>query len=289
MGWNGSDSNMKPKTSIDEVKRGGFSSRKILTGLGLVLFAGAIYYAYIMLDVSALLHTISSEKTDSDVVETILEDKPISVDKNDNTVGDKTSENREAGLPNITDRAQMIWRGQRAVSWEVSTNKFKIVERIVTADGKKHKMMSDPKGISDFGSDQIIAMAVADDRGNAAPMPSMSAEELDRQFKESLKTPIVINDDDSPQLKEIKERVIIAREALKDIVDEGGSVADALAEHVKTVRAGYETRRECVKAYREFLDSGDEESAKLYLEKANKFLTEKGFDSIPESGRLRER
>ena len=76
------------------------------------------------------------------------------------------------------------------------------------------------KPVFDNASDDQLAMAVGGGGTQAiAPIPMTAASEA--EFLKSLERPIVISEDDSEQVKRLKEAVRNAREAMKQMMDEG--------------------------------------------------------------------
>ena len=170
------------------------------------------------------------------------------------------------------------WHGQKIVSYTVKTNGWSTYERIVTADGKKHGVVgSTVKPIFDNGSDQLLAMAVrsASQETGMPPMPLSPLVESD--FLESLKKPIVINDDDSEEVKQLKRDVAQAREDMMDMVKNGMTVQQALEEHFKMSNENVDIRNKAVDELRALVDSGDMEAAATYIETVNATLEKMGI------------
>lgn len=181
-------------------------------------------------------------------------------------------------------------RGKRVVSRTFETNKFKLVEWIVTEDGRRYKVMRDPPGSFKTGTDQILAMALANmEDGRTAPMPGLSEKELQRGFKESLSVPIEILDSDSDKVRALKMAVKEAREEMAMLVENGGNATEALQEHLKLKEENAKVRRQCLAEYRELLKSGKSEDAANYLRTVNIALQQMGIAALPESGRDRMR
>lgn len=288
MGWNGSGNKSAEKVTPAR-KPPAKAPRSLVRGIvagALVVLASVIVLLFMFSGPKSSKRTSKGNKVKQTAAP--REVKPSLPTQKIVDEAPKPSTDDTTSTSNVTDREQMLWHGQKAVSWETKTNKFKIVETVVTADGKRHRLLSDPPGISEFGTDQLIAMALQSADGRSAPMPGLSGKSLDAQFKESLKTPIVINEDDSPQLKKIKQDVIAAREDMAAMIADGRSVAEVLQESVKVNKENADTRNSCLKEYREILKSGDIDSAKKYLLKINIALQQMGIKEIPESGRDRD-
>lgn len=203
----------------------------------------------------------------------------------------ETAQPQPVPVSNATDRARNIWQGKEVRSWTTVTNGQRIVESIVTSDGKLHRVISDynPDGFTS-STDQIFAMVVGgDDDGPAAPTPALSnGKSLDREFRASLEKPIVINDDDSETVRAIKERVAAARAEMIEMIDGGSSFAEVIEEARKIKNENFETRTKAIDEYREILRSGDKEGASEYLFKINLALQQMGIKEIPEEGESEE-
>ena len=181
-------------------------------------------------------------------------------------------------------------RGKRVVSRTVETNKFRLVEWIVTDDGTRYKVMKDPPGAFKTGADQILAIALANMKdGRTAMMPGLSEKELQRAFKDATAQTVEILDTDSESVKELKRAVIDARKEMAAIVAKGGSVTEALQEHLRLKGENAEVRRKCLAEYKKLLQEGKAEDAAEYLRSVNGQLQQLGIDELPASGRDRER
>ncbi len=169
------------------------------------------------------------------------------------------------------------WRGQKIVSYSVKTNGWSTYEHIVTADGKKHGVIgSSVKPIFDNGSDQMLAMAVRASRDSETP-PMPLSPLLESDFLESLKKPIVIKEDDSEEVKQLKRDVMQAREDMMNMMNKGMTVQQALEEHFKIANENVGIRNKAVAELRSIIESGDEEGAAKYMEAVNATLEKMGI------------
>ena len=128
-------------------------------------------------------------------------------------------------------------------------------------------------------SDQVIAMAVSGDMDDELP-PIPISEDMEADFVESLKTPIVINDDDSEAIKESKRRVIEARTIIDEEMKKGRGFREILADHIAQRKANAAARETVMEAVNDLKKEGDPELLNQYLEKANAFLREKGIREV---------
>ena len=166
---------------------------------------------------------------------------------------------------------EVVWR-------QVSTNTSGVVtERYSTADGKLHRIITHPKRVFENPSDQLIAMALSASKhgGPMPPLPLTDATEKD--FLDSLMHPIVINDDDSPDVKELKRDVAAVREQLIDMVKGGMTVKQALQEHQRNVNENAALRDDAMKKLAEVRAEGDKEMAEEFKKKVNQELDKRGI------------
>lgn len=155
-----------------------------------------------------------------------------------------------------------------------------VLERFRTADGKIRSRQSAPKPIFDNASDQIIAMAASGAASGHAmpPMPIMN--NADEEFMKSLEKEIKINEDDSDEVKALKENVIAIREEIRQLMSEGHSFAEVIKNHRDVVNHGVEMRSEATRMIKEFVDNGDNDAAKECLDKVNEVLAGMGIEKV---------
>lgn len=155
-----------------------------------------------------------------------------------------------------------------------------VLERFRTADGKIRSRQSAPKPIFDNASDQIIAMAASGAASGHAmpPMPVMN--NADEAFMQSLKKAIKINDDDSDEVKALKENVIAIREEIRQLISEGHSFAEVIKNHRDVVNHGVEMRKEAARMIKESIGNGDNDAARECLDKVNEVLVGMGIEKV---------
>lgn len=152
---------------------------------------------------------------------------PIEVQRNTTVEPPATNEVYESEKP-----AGRLYKGVAVVSSSATTNGVDgaIVERLKLADGRTVKVVSLPKPLFESPSDQLIAMALSSQPGQAvAPMPIDG--NVEQAFLDSLLSPIRINDDDPDNVKELKANVMEARAYIADEVKAGRSVREVLEEY----------------------------------------------------------
>lgn len=155
-----------------------------------------------------------------------------------------------------------------------------ILERFKTADGKTRSRQSAPKPVFDNASDQLIAMAISGSTAGGAmpPMPVMS--NADEEFKKSLEKDIVINEDDSEDVKRLKEQVMATREDMRQLMAEGKTFAEVLQEHRELVNHHAAIRADSVKILQELVDNGETAEADLMLKEVNEMLSGMGVEAV---------
>ena len=130
----------------------------------------------------------------------------------------------------------------------------------------------------DNPTDQIISMVLNGNGDEIAPVPF--TDTMDDDFKKAISKPIVINDDDSAEVKEVKKRVIQAREDIKALLKEGMTVRQILEEHRETVNYNAGVRRDAILEARKIFDSGDVDGANMYVAAMNNAFSQMGIDKI---------
>lgn len=134
--------------------------------------------------------------------------------------------------------------------------------------------------ISDHLSDQVLLMATSA-VGNGDDMPPLPNNAFsEKEFRESLNTPIVINPDDPKEVKELKERIIAARESMLKMLEEGMSVNDILREHENIVRENTKTRKDAMDELKQIIAEGDIDGAIKYRTMVNLALQQMGIAEL---------
>ena len=200
-------------------------------------------------------------------------------------VRNNSLENPEARQTNsvtvIAEEVRLVpkdqFLGQDVVSRNVRTNGTRVVEKILTADGKSHMVVNDlAKPVFDNPSDQVLGMALSAPAGQGiAPLPMTG--DLEREFRKSLEHEIVIADDDSPKVKALKMAVIQAREDMKAMLDQGMTMQDIMREHQKLANENADMRNSAVSELKRLLADGDYESATKYAGEVNQVFRQMGI------------
>lgn len=169
-----------------------------------------------------------------------------------------------------------------------------VLERFRTADGKIRSKQSAPRSVFDNSSDQLIAMAIQGANSPVGMPPMPISDSAEKDFVESLKKPIVINPDDSEEIKQLKQSVMAVRAEIDQMMKDGKSFKEIMKDHQALVNDNASLRKDVLKSVNEFIEKGDAEGAQMFLEKANETLGEMGIAPVdmpedPETRRARIR
>ena len=182
-----------------------------------------------------------------------------------------------------------LYRGVEVVSASCRTNlDGAVVERLRLADGRLVKAVRLPEPVFRRPSDQLIAMALSAEPGVAVP-PLPIGPDVERSFQDSLSEPIVVLDSDTPEVRELKARVLEARTQIEEIIRNGGSFREALEEHVRASGRMADRRAEVARMAQEVRAEGGEAEAKVFTERANVLLEADGIPPVPVPGKSRPR
>ena len=190
------------------------------------------------------------------------------------------------------DAAQPVemYLGSEVVRRTFTTNTTGfVIERIFTADGKSHRKTHYPKSPFKATTDQYLAEAVSKSDGGLTPLPNLKNEKnLERDFLESLKEPIEIKDDDNEKLRELKTRVMIARESMRQQIEAGASFAEALETNRRLGNENADVRIDALRELKEILAKGDRAGAKRYMVTINAALQQMGIEPLKTPPELKQ-
>lgn len=265
MGWNGSGSSNEVRLPTADAKK---SSRKqVGIVLCFVLLAGIICTT-----VAIVFFNKTVQRSDADESKNSSR-KPLAI-------AAQSPANLVPVKKGKVDLPVKYHHGKKIVSETIETNlqAQAIVCNFKTEDGKSHTKVTDiRKRVFDNQSDEFLAMVVGTPPGECLPtMPVDSTIEAD--FINSLKKDIVLEDDDSTEVKELKRGVIALRNELKNLIESnpGMTVREALEKHQNAYNANNEFRNEVVTMVKQMIAEGDYEGAGKFADKANDRLEEIG-------------
>ena len=133
--------------------------------------------------------------------------------------------------------------------------------------------------IFDHACDNEIACYLSMKPGDALVGPARHTGRFKERFLESLKTPIIVAKDDTPEQAQLKRDVIAAKIQLKDALDRGEDIEqimlDTRQELQDLARYKMELRKEFNEARR--AEGATDEDVDTLLEACNKMLESKGI------------
>ena len=162
-----------------------------------------------------------------------------------------------------------------------------VIEKMRLADGTTKMKVRPKPPLFENPCDQVIAMAISTKPGDAMPpLPDLTGIEQD--FANSLLSPIRINDDDSDEVKLIKEQVIEVRKELAQVVKNGGSVMEALLAHQAEMNRIYESRLTAIQMMQRIQAESGIEAAQEFADEVNRRFEGENIPAIPVVGRGRQ-
>ena len=274
MGWNGSNEVKTPQRQKRNIYRKNSFLWIVLSicTVGILLLGVLVYM---------------SSSTD------ITEENEVRYKTKKKVKGDNNRKQREpqkivATPSNTVISHQSIKKPSYKVVSCVTNSTGMIIEKRTDADGKKYTAMIPKKSIFVHASDRVLSMVLSEDGGAMPPMPTGNAEDLEKSFVESLKTPILINDDDPGYVKKAKERVILARQEMNELMKGGLGFNEALAEHQRIQREDANLREELRIEVNTVAKKDGIGVAKEFCSQINAKLDEMGVRRISEPMTLEE-
>ncbi len=129
--------------------------------------------------------------------------------------------------------------------------------------------------------EQILAMlASATDSAGAPPLPYMGNIDLNKSLLVAITNDIVIYDTDDERTVAAKERIADMKNQLKEVVDAGGSVEEAIREYHDWINENRRIRAEVISEYRRLVREASQEEANAYIVEANKELEAEGIETV---------
>ena len=269
MAWNGSDGAAKPQKSVMRAKPSAW--RGLLAAI--IVIGGA---AGVCLYFFGSAAGDGQRAKDKDRVSKIAEVAP-ELAVRQSGAGSQAEEQQ----PSATNEVAKSEFDDGRVLQSTTTNGMYIVEMYRMPDGKKlKKYRYSTPSIWHSNTDQLLHMALSTPPGVTMPPIPYTRGTATKDFYDSLNTPIVINDDDSDEVREAKERVIEARETVKQLLSEGYTFEDIMADFEQQNAKDAEMRQEVSDRIEEIKREGDIDMAREYMHKANEFLRESGITEV---------
>ena len=208
--------------------------------------------------------------------------KPAAAPKPEAVTNSSGFHGSDGGVPVSATNEVLKYKGVEIVRSTAQTNTDgTVIERIFTADGKSHRITHLPPRVFTNPCDEYLA-AILTVPKNApmAPLPDLSHENLEEQFKEAIKTPIKVLPEDSDEVKEAKMLVIAAREEMATLLKNGYKFHEVLMEQQKIAAENLDVRAKVIREFNEIVKSGDSESAREYVRKMNVALQQMGIEGL---------
>lgn len=281
MGWNQPSNNSTART---KKKR----SRVFVSSLCLAGVVAVVFLCFWFLRGSTTKTDTAEEIKNTPVKRGSRAVKSVSKGK---VVIHKASEENELKWNDnfVTNRELRI---KFSVLAEVRTNSSGVItERYRMPNGKYWRRQIDPPPIFSNPSDNAIAMALGDRSGAPIPpYPGLNDIDLDKQFAQSLATPIEIDENDKPWVVALKVAVQETRKEIAALIKAGDtrSVGEILLDHVHENNRTAELHGEAWQGYHKILKEDGEEAANEYLTKVNDHLERYGVAPLKHGEKRRK-
>ena len=176
--------------------------------------------------------------------------------------------------------------------YRYDTNKWQEVDGFIIPVGARlirNSLTNKVRRVFNHMSDTMIAEVLQPPEGGVMPPPPPITAGMHDKFLKSLDDPIVINDDDTPEVKEQKESVIIARAQIKERIDNGERFEDILREHWTLTEDNLKIKRNAQKELDAIYAQGDRDGAAKYKRVMDVALSQMGISELDEPSTPRER
>jgi hypothetical protein len=138
-----------------------------------------------------------------------------------------------------------------------------------------------PTGFNGGSVEQILGMMVsAGSASGMPPIPMGSEESMLKDFMVAVTNDIVIFEDDDEYTVKFKEQVADFKNQLLGIVEQGGSITNALKEYEHWINESQAIRRDVTAEYKRLKAEASQEEADAYLAVANKELEAEGIPTV---------
>lgn len=133
--------------------------------------------------------------------------------------------------------------------------------------------------IFDHACDNEIACYLSIKPGDALVGPARYTGRFKEKFLESLKTPIIVTEDDTPEQAQLKRDVIAAKLQLKDALDRGEDIEQIMLDTRQELQDLARYKMELRKQFNELrrAEGTTEKDVETLLEACNKMLESKGI------------
>lgn len=227
----------------------------------------------------ALLHCISSLRSKAtDKLAKDTHESPIKVDR---TTPSKEHHSVNKINTNLADPINSTENDVAIISSTVTTNSYgAVIEKLVLQNGKKVTKVHPPKPIFNNVSDQVIAWAVSAKPGHSMPpLPNLD-KSLEQDFIDSLVSPIIINENDSDEIKELKALVKETKAYIAHEIKNGGTLLEILDQHQKEIEKIADSHLMAVQEMQKIRAEMGDAAAKEFINEVNESFKIRGIPEI---------
>ena len=169
--------------------------------------------------------------------------------------------------------------GEKLISSETNSSGY-VTNETVDKQGGRHVHVHARRSIWPSSTDALLASVLSVKPGTLmAPLPPMGPE-MDKRFLDSLNRPIEVKPDDAENIKLLKQFVQSAREEVKERLENGEHFADILRDAQKLHNENGKIRADALAEYKEILDSGDTDGARVYALAVNQSFEKMGIQPL---------
>lgn len=275
MGWNGSDYHLKSESSIKKPRSS--ISTVSSTLIRIAPYTNVLIVAVVISIGGAYLFVSDDNKNDesqkpSNYKELPLVSKSKEPQKEPELVTNTTSK--------VLNKLPVLNNIEPQIVKTITNSNGAVIQDLIMPDGKTKRIVRPPKPIWDNVADQLIAFAISIEPGvDAPPLPTGVSND---EFRRALKKNIVINPDDSEEVKKIKRRVRDARQEILEVMNSTGkSFEEVLNDHHAQMNQNSALYHEALRGLTEIEKNGSPEEIALYIEKSNELLRSQGARELP--------
>lgn len=143
------------------------------------------------------------------------------------------------------------------------------------------KFVKPIEGFNGGPAEQLICMMMsANDKYGMPPLPMSSESVALKDFMNAITNDIIVYETDSEEVVAFKEKVAEVKNRLAEIVEQGGSITNALKEYENWINENAAIRREVRREYNRLKEEASLEEADAYLAEANKELEAEGIATV---------
>lgn len=178
----------------------------------------------------------------------------------------------------VIEKPKEKYPGEKLV--EVITNGANIIEVTVNAEGRRTKHVIEPPSPWHYSTDGVLATALLCAKGGSMPpWPNMGVG-MDKEFRKSLKDPILVLETDDDKTAALKRIVSSAREEMKERLEAGEHFCDVMNDFRELTNENGKIRANAIRELNQIKASGDTEGARKYEVTMNAAFSQMGIEPI---------